>query len=116
MPLRFGRPAGHSSRIRTLEAFDLLNRPIGWSHTVRRPKCLLWLTRDRPSAGSGARAASCDRSAKQGSHVKVECDCGRCRTMVPLHWGPDLTAERLRAIEPDLEPCPVRVRLDRRAQ
>lgn len=42
---------------------------------------------------------------QQGSHVRVECEAGRCRTTVPVHRGQDLPAGTLRAIERDLEPC-----------
>jgi hypothetical protein len=42
---------------------------------------------------------------QQGSHVRVECEAGRCRTTVPKHRGQDLPAGTLRAIERDLEPC-----------
>jgi predicted RNA binding protein YcfA (HicA-like mRNA interferase family) len=42
---------------------------------------------------------------QQGSHVRVECEAGRCRTTVPVHRSQDLPAGTLRAIERDLEPC-----------
>jgi len=42
---------------------------------------------------------------QRGSHVRIECDSGRCRTTVPVHRGKDLPPGTLRAIEQDLEPC-----------
>ncbi|HEX9559824.1 MAG TPA: type II toxin-antitoxin system HicA family toxin [Candidatus Dormibacteraeota bacterium] len=42
---------------------------------------------------------------QQGSHMRIECDGGKCKTTVPVHRGQDLPAGTLRAIERDLEPC-----------
>jgi len=41
----------------------------------------------------------------QGSHVRVECDGGRCMTTVPVHKAPDLPSGTIHQIERDLEPC-----------
>ncbi|MGH7903854.1 MAG: type II toxin-antitoxin system HicA family toxin [Candidatus Dormibacteraceae bacterium] len=51
--------------------------------------------------------AGCEPGAvrQEGSHMRVACDHGRCKTTVPIHRGQDLPPGTLRAIERDLEPC-----------
>jgi predicted RNA binding protein YcfA (HicA-like mRNA interferase family) len=41
---------------------------------------------------------------QKGSHVRLECACGRNKTTVPVHGG-DLGRGLLGGIEKDLEPC-----------
>lgn len=56
---------------------------------------------------SSIRQAGCKPGPvrQQGSHVRVECEGGRCKTTVPIHRGQDLPLGTVRAIERDLEPC-----------
>lgn len=42
---------------------------------------------------------------QSGSHVRVNCRCGRNFTTVPDHGHHDIKAGTLRAIERDLESC-----------
>lgn len=41
----------------------------------------------------------------KGSHVRVQCACGRWFTTVPHHRGEDVRLGTLRAIEECLAPC-----------
>lgn len=49
------------------------------------------------------RSKGCTVSKGKGSHVKVEC--GRCRSVIPVHQGEDIKPGTLRAIERQLELC-----------
>jgi predicted RNA binding protein YcfA (HicA-like mRNA interferase family) len=47
----------------------------------------------------------CRKVRQKGSHVLVQCPCGRHNTSIPCHTGEDLGPGLLRAIERDLESC-----------
>ncbi len=47
----------------------------------------------------------CQEVRQKGSHIRIECPCGKHHTTVPDHGNRDLLPKTLRGIERDLEPC-----------
>ncbi len=52
-----------------------------------------------------AKKLGCKATRQKGSHVRVECPCGKHPTTVVVKQGEDLGPGLLRSIERDLEPC-----------
>jgi len=51
------------------------------------------------------RKLGCTEPRTKGSHVRVDCPCGKHSTTVVVHAGEDLGPGILRSIEKDLEAC-----------